>query len=56
MQEAIRLGLTLNDIGVRPGDEVFIPDGGDRKSTWQKVAAVAGIVTGLAWTVSALVR
>jgi|KBSSwiStaDraftv2_1062776.scaffolds.fasta_scaffold724535_2 protein involved in polysaccharide export with SLBB domain len=56
MQEAFRLGLTLNDIGVRPGDEVFIPDGGDRKSTWQKVAAVAGIVTGLAWTVSALVR
>jgi protein involved in polysaccharide export with SLBB domain len=56
MQEAIRLGLTLNDIGVRPGDEVFIPDRGDRKSTWQKVAALAGIVTGLAWTVSALVR
>ena len=54
MQEAFRLGLTLNDVGVRPGDEVVIPSGS--KSNWQKVATVAGLVTGLAWTVSALVR
>ena len=56
MQEALRLGLTLNDVGVRPGDEVYIPDGGNRKSSWQKVATIAGVVTGLAFTVSALVR
>ena len=54
MQEAFRLGLTLNDVGVRPGDEMVIPSGG--KSNWQRVATIAGIVTGLAWTVSALVR
>ena len=56
VQEAFRLGLTLNDVGVRPGDEVYIPDGGNRKSTWQRVATIAGVVTGLAFTVSALVR
>jgi protein involved in polysaccharide export with SLBB domain len=54
MQEAFRLGLTLNDVGVRPGDELVVPGG--TKSKWQRVAAVAGVVTGLAWTVSALVR
>lgn len=54
MQEAFRLGLTLNDVGVRPGDELIVPGGS--RSKWQKVATVAGVVTGLAWTVSALVR
>lgn len=54
MQEAFRLGLTLNDVGVRPGDELVVP--GSSRSKWQKVATVAGVVTGLAWTVSALVR
>jgi protein involved in polysaccharide export with SLBB domain len=54
MQEAFRLGLTLNDVGVRPGDELIIPGGSNSK--WQRVATIAGVVTGLAWTVSALVR
>ena len=54
MQDAFRLGLTLNDVGVRPGDELVVPSGS--RSRWQKVATVAGVVTGLAWTVSALVR
>lgn len=55
MQEAFRLGLTLNDIGARPGDELVVP--GDRTgSRWQSIATVVGIVTGLAWSVSLLVR
>ena len=55
MQEAFRLGLTLNDIGARPGDELIVP--GERTSSrWQSVATVIGVVTGLAWSVSLLVR
>ena len=56
LQDAIGRGLTLSEVGVRPGDEVYVPAGGDKKSNWQKVATVAGVVTGLAWTVSALAR
>jgi len=55
MQEAFRLGLTLNDIGARPGDELLVP-GEKTGSKWQSVATVIGVVTGLAWSVSLLVR
>ena len=54
LQDAFRLGLTLNDVGVRPGDEVFVP--GDRRSKWQRAATVVGVIAGLAWTVTTLVR
>jgi protein involved in polysaccharide export with SLBB domain len=55
MQEAFRLGLTLNDIGARPGDELIVP-GEKTSSKWQSVATIIGVVTGLAWSVSLLVR
>lgn len=55
MQQAFRLGLTLNDVGARPGDELFVPE--DRGvSRWQTVAGVLGVIGGLAWSISALVR
>jgi protein involved in polysaccharide export with SLBB domain len=54
MQEAFRLGLTLNDIGARPGDELVVP-GEKSSSRWQSIATVLGVVTGLAWSVSLLV-
>jgi protein involved in polysaccharide export with SLBB domain len=55
MQEAFRLGLTLNDIGARPGDELTVP-GADRRNRWQTIASVIGVVTGLAWSVSLLAK
>lgn len=54
MQEAFRLGLTLNDIGARPGDELVIPS--ERKSRWQTIATGIGVVTGLAWSISLISR
>ena len=54
MQEAFRLGLTLNDVGVRPGDEVVVRS--SRKSNWSTALTVVGVITGLAWTITALVR
>jgi len=55
MQEAFRLGLTLNDIGARPGDELIVP-GEKTGSKWQTVLTVASVVTGLAYGVSLLVN
>ena len=55
MQEAFRLGLTLNDIGARPGDELLVP-GEQTKGKWQTVLTVASVVTGLAYGVSLLVN
>ena len=55
MQEAFRLGLTLNDIGARPGDELVVP-GEKTGSKWQTVLTVASVVTGLAYGVSLLVN
>jgi protein involved in polysaccharide export with SLBB domain len=54
MQEAFRLGLTLNDVGVRPGDQVVVRS--SRKSNWGTALTVVGVITGLAFTVSALAR
>jgi protein involved in polysaccharide export with SLBB domain len=55
MQEAFRLGLTLNDIGALPGDELIVP-GEKTGSKWQTVLTVASVVTGLAYGVSLLVN
>jgi hypothetical protein len=50
IQEAIRSELTMTDIGARPGDELFIPTK-SQGSNWQKITAIAGSVTGIAWAV-----
>lgn len=54
MQDAFRLGLTLNDIGARPGDELVVPS--DRKSHWQTIVTGIGLVSGLAWSISLLAK
>lgn len=55
MQEAFRLGLTLNDVGARPGDELVVP-GEKASSRWQSIVAVVSVVTGLAWSVSLIAK
>ena len=49
LQEAFRAELTMSDIGARPGDELYVP-GKPSSNRWQKTAAVATAVTGIAWT------
>ena len=50
IQEAIRSEMTMTDIGARPGDELFIPTKA-QGSNWQKIAAITGSLTGIAWAV-----
>jgi protein involved in polysaccharide export with SLBB domain len=49
IQEAIRSERTMTEIGVRPGDELYVPTK-PPGSNWQKIAAVAATVTGIVWT------
>lgn len=49
LQEAFRSELTMSDIGARPGDELYVP-AKPSSNKWQKIAAVATGITGIAWT------
>ena len=54
MQNAIRQGFTLTDVGLRPGDELLVPDKASNK--WITIARGAGAATGLLFSVLWLVR
>ena len=45
---AIRAGATLDRIDFRSGDELAIADRQPTRSTWQKIAGVAGVISGFA--------
>ena len=49
MDEAIRLGLTLSDVGLRPGDELAVPD--KASNTWGRVWTAATAISGFALTI-----
>ena len=54
MRDAIRQGVTLTDVGLRPGDELYVPDKSTNK--WLTIARGAGAATGLLLSVAWLVR
>jgi protein involved in polysaccharide export with SLBB domain len=46
VQDAIKLGLTLSDVGVRPGDAIVVPDkqSSGTSKLWQNLSIIAGLV------------
>jgi polysaccharide export outer membrane protein len=55
VHEAIRLGETLSDLGIRPGDELYVPDKSDG-TKWTKVLTVVSAAAGLGYTLSWALR
>ncbi|HET6680145.1 MAG TPA: SLBB domain-containing protein [Gemmatimonadaceae bacterium] len=52
VRDAVRAGLTLSDIGARPGDEMWVPDQSQRSKwlTWGRgTIAVLGAIASIAW-------
>jgi hypothetical protein len=54
VSEALRRDLTLSDLGVRPGDELFIPD--KTQTGWGKILGSAGAISGALISVIWLAR
>jgi protein involved in polysaccharide export with SLBB domain len=52
--DAIRLGLTLSEVGTRPGDEIIVPAKGPGAG-WTTTATVISVLSGLAVIVGLLV-
>jgi protein involved in polysaccharide export with SLBB domain len=50
VQEAIRLGETLGDLGVRPGDELWIPD--KNATNWTRILTIVSSAATLGYTLS----
>lgn len=52
VREAVQIGLTLSDIGARPGDELWVPDQSQRSKwlSWGRGSiAVLGAIASVAW-------
>ena len=54
VQEAIRLGETLGDLGVRPGDELWVPD--KSSTNWTRVITIVSTAATLGYTLSWALR
>lgn len=48
VQNAFQRGLTLADVGVRPGDEISVPD--NQSGRWQRIATGVTAASGLIFT------
>lgn len=47
--DAVRLNKTLGDMGLRDGDELYLPDKASATFDWQKVLGAMGAVAGVIW-------
>lgn len=47
--DAVRLNKTLGDMGLRDGDELYLPDKQSASFDWQKVIGAVGAVAGVIW-------
>jgi protein involved in polysaccharide export with SLBB domain len=54
VSEAFRQGLTISDVSLRPGDELFVPE--RTQGRWGKIAAGVGAVSGLLFSVIFLIN
>jgi hypothetical protein len=51
LKNALRFGKTVGDVGMRDGDELFIPGSPSGGSKWTQIVGMASAVGGLIWAV-----